>query len=274
MLRAGARAREKQGKKRKRKEGRKEEEERGPERGRGKRKRKEEEQKRSRKVDGLRQGLAKTDSRVHNEVMDKLEFATFLLSKIPFERIFARDGIKSVERFEQGLKARQVPSTTETPPSQEHPSAPPQTQAVSPSIPQEPPAIATACVACAVGHFSTSSGLLKEAVRFKDEGMSSNEIISRLAGTLEEQNALERVDLSPEKIRQLPAWEKQIAEEALRQSRQLRHRLETIRTTDELEQVAADTKTYYLDLSRDWYRGRFSNLGPEKAEAIAQHVGG
>lgn len=218
--------------------------------------------------------LAKKDVGVHNEVMDKLEFATFLLSKIPFERIFARDGVKAVERFEESLKVRQVPLTAETPLPQEHPMNPPQTQAVSPSVPQEPPGIATACVACAVGHFSTSSGLLKEAVRFKDEGMASNEIISRLAGALEEQNSLERVDLSPEKIRQLPAWEKQIAEEALRQSRQLRHRLEVIQTVDELEQLAADTRTYYLSLSRDWYRGRFSNLGPQKAEAIAQHVGG
>ena len=139
---------------------------------------------------------------------------------------------------------------------------------------ESPPArIATACVACAVGHFSTSSGLLKEALRFKGEGMTSHEVLDRIAGALEEQNALEREDLTQEKIQNLPQWERQIAEEALTQSRQLRHRLETIQSIDELEQLAADTRTYYLKLSRQWYRGRFSNLGAKKAEAIAQRVG-
>lgn len=134
-------------------------------------------------------------------------------------------------------------------------------------------AVATACVACAVGHFSTSSGLLKEALRFKGEGITSQEILDRIAGALEEQNGLERVDLTQEKIQNLPQWERPIAEEALTQSRQLRHRLETIQSIDELEHLAADTRTYYLKLNRQWYRGRFSNLGTKKAEAIAQRVG-
>lgn len=142
------------------------------------------------------------------------------------------------------------------------------------NISQEKSAVATACVACAVGHFSTSSGLLKETLRFKSEGMTSQEILDRIAGALEEQNALEREDLTQEKIQHLPEWERKIAEEALYQSRQLRHQLETIQSIEELEQLAADTRTYYLNLSRQWYRGRFSNLGTKKAEAIAERVGG
>lgn len=134
--------------------------------------------------------------------------------------------------------------------------------------------VATACVACAVGHFSTSSGLLKEALRFKSKGITSNEIIDRIAGALEEQNTLEREDLTPEKIQQLPEWEKEIAEEALTQSRQLRHKLEVIQTIDELEQLAGDTRSYYLKLSRQWYRGRFRKLGSAKAEVIAGKIGG
>jgi len=141
-------------------------------------------------------------------------------------------------------------------------------------IPQEKSEVATACVACAVGHFSTSSGLLKEALRFKSKGITSNEIIDRIAGALEEQNALEREDLTPEKIQRLPEWEKEIAEEGLTQSRQLRHKLESIQTIDELNQLTADTRSYYLKLSRQWYRGRFSNLGAAKAEVIARRVGG
>jgi len=147
------------------------------------------------------------------------------------------------------------------------------------TTPQKPPEekpeeeIATGCLPCAVSHFSTSPGLLNEAGRFKGEGMTSNQILDRIAGAIEEQNSLERVDLSPIKIQTLPEWEKPIAEEALKQSRQLRHRLEGIHSTDELEQIAADTKRYYLKLNRQWYKGRFGHLGSEKAEAIAQRVG-
>ncbi len=133
--------------------------------------------------------------------------------------------------------------------------------------------IATGCLPCALGHFSTSSGLLNEAVRFKGEGMASNEILDRIAGALEQQNTLEREDLSPVKIQGLPKWEKPIAEEALDQSRQLRHRLESIQSVDELEQAAVDTKRYYIKLNRQWYKGRFSRLGEKKADAIAQRVG-
>jgi len=149
------------------------------------------------------------------------------------------------------------------------------TVASTSTLPEEKPTedIATACLPCAVSHFSTSAGLLNEAVRFKGEGMTSNEILDRIAGAIEEQNSLERVDLSPVKIQHLPEWERPIAEEALEQSRQLRHRLEGIQSTDELGQVAADTKRYYVKLNRQWYKGRFSHLGADKAEAISQRVG-
>jgi len=133
--------------------------------------------------------------------------------------------------------------------------------------------VAIACVPCALGHFSTSAGLLNEAVRFKKNGITSNEIIDRVAKVLEEQNTLERVDLTPEKIRSSPEWERDIAEEALQQSRSLRHRLETIESIDDLEQAAADTGVYYRKLNRTWWKRRFANLGGTKAELIAARAG-
>jgi len=93
-----------------------------------------------------------------------------------------------------------------------------------------------------------------------------------VAKVLEEQNALERVDLTPEKIRSSPEWERDIAEEALQQSRSLRHRLETIESIDELEQAAADTEIYYRKLNRTWWKRRFANLGGDKAELVAARV--
>ena len=124
--------------------------------------------------------------------------------------------------------------------------------------------VATACVPCALGHFSTSAGLLKEAVRFKGEGITSNEIQDRVARVLEEQNTLERVDLTPEKVRSTPDWERTLAEGALQQSRSLRHRLETIESIDDLEGAAADTSGYYRSLHREWWKLRLEK--PSKAE--------
>ena len=115
---------------------------------------------------------------------------------------------------------------------------------------------------CSVGHFGTSAGLLNEAVRFKKEGMVSNEILDRIAKVLEEQNALERVDLTPERLQATPGWEKPIAEEALTQSRNLRHRLEDVETIDELQKIAAETETYYKQLNSAWFRGK---LGQKKS---------
>jgi len=97
--------------------------------------------------------------------------------------------------------------------------------------------IATACVPCALGHFSTSSGLLNECVRFKEDGITSNEILDRVAKVLAEQNALERVDLTPEKLGRSPEWERKLAERALAESRRLRHILEGLESIEQLEKA-------------------------------------
>jgi len=127
--------------------------------------------------------------------------------------------------------------------------------------------VATACVPCALGHFSTSAGMLTEAVRFKEEGMTSNEILDRIAIVLKEQNALERVDLTPEKLQATPEWERDIALEALKQSRGLRHQLETIETIKDLEQAAAATEQYYRTLHREWWKRRLAQ-SPEGTKIL------
>ncbi|MBA7533275.1 hypothetical protein ES705_25510 [subsurface metagenome] len=177
-----------------------------------------------------------------------------------------RDNTKALEEFAATLTAPQ--SAKEAPPEQK----------TAPTITQEPKtvprqeAVATACVPCAVGHFSTSAGLLKEAVRFKGEGITSNEILDRIAMALEEQNTLERVDLAPEKIQSSPQWERELGEEALTQSRSLRHRLENLSSIEQLGQAAADSERTYKKLFREWFKLNFARLGPEKAQIIADRV--
>lgn len=180
------------------------------------------------------------------------------LSKIPVERVLfpPRDNAKALEKFVANMPPPQVANK-----------ALPE-QKTTPTMPttQKQEAVATACVPCALGHFSTSAGLFKEMMRFKSEGITSNEILDRIAMVLEEQNTLERVDLTEEKIRALPDWERDLAEEALNQSRSLRHRLESLRTMEDLQAVTADTAGYYRTLNRAWWKGRFANTGKVEPE--------
>jgi len=186
-------------------------------------------------------------------------------------------------------RIEQINKTLETlesaPEVGQHPARPPieapesQKEAVSGeksmSTIQEPESldIATACVACGVGHFAGAAKLLNEAVRFRDDGITSNQVLDDIAGAIGELNAMERVDLTPEKLQNTSSWERPIADEALRESRKLRHRLEGISSMEEVEQAAADSERFYKKLFREWFKGRFAHLGPEKAQRIADEVG-
>ncbi|MBA7604645.1 hypothetical protein ES703_11771 [subsurface metagenome] len=198
--------------------------------------------------------------------MNWLSFIGNLINRVPFEKILIppRDSTKELQKLLATLPRPE--------PQQE--GAP---EEKSTSTIQEPAksakSVATACVPCALGHFSTSAGLLNEIARFKGEGITSDEVLDRVAKVQEEQNALERVDLTPENIQVLPPWEKELADDALIQSRKLRHSLESFTSMRQLNQAAADTSSFYKDLNRKWFKGRFAHLGPEKAQRIADEVG-
>ena len=202
--------------------------------------------------------------------MGWLDFITTIINRVPIERVLIPrpDHTKALKELAATMTAPVAPN--KAPPGQKMtPTITPQETEASPK--QE--TVATACVPCAVGHFSTSAGLLNEAVRFRKEGITSNEILDRIAKSLEEQNTLERVDLTEEMIQNSPPWERELAEEALLESRSLRHRLENLSNIEQLGQVAADSETTYKKLFREWFKQRFAHLGPEKAERIAEEVG-
>jgi len=167
-----------------------------------------------------------------------------------------------------GATESQKEDTSEhkTPPTIQEPETMPQTLPVEEDI-------AIACVPCAIGHVAGAAKLLNEAIRFRDDGIESNQVLDDIAGAIGELNAMERVDLTPERLQRTPGWERTIADEALRESRKLRHRLEGIGSMDEIEKAAADTESYYKKLNRQWYRERFKYLGSDKAEAISQRIG-
>ena len=96
-------------------------------------------------------------------------------------------------------------------------------------------------------------------MRFKDQGITSNEILDRVGGVLKEQNTLERYDLTPEKLRRSPPWEREVAEKALFESRRVRHVLEGLENIEQLETVAAETAAFYRKLTREWFQKRFAH---------------
>ncbi len=201
--------------------------------------------------------------------MDWLMFFGNILNRIPIERVLfpPRDNTKALEEFAATMTAPVAPKEA----SLEQKTAPTITREPE-TVPQQED-IATACVPCGVGHFAGAAKLLNEAFRFRDDGITSNQVLDDIAGAIGELNAMERVDLTPEKLQNTARWERPIADEALRESRKLRHRLESISSMEEIEKAAADTESYYKKLYRQWFKQRFAHLGPEKAQAIAEKVG-
>jgi len=138
--------------------------------------------------------------------------------------------------------------------------------------------VKSACVPCSISHISTSSTLLNEAVRFKKDGLTSPQILDDIAGAISELNALERIDLTPAKIESLPDWEKEMAENALEKSREIRHRLEAVQTVDELQTIAAETENFYKYLNREWASKRLKDCptcqikASEEAESEPEEV--
>ncbi len=201
--------------------------------------------------------------------MDWLSFVSNLVSRIPFERVLIPrpDHVKSLEEFAASMTA--PVAENKAPPEQKTTS----TTTQEPETAPKEEAVATACVPCGIGHFAGAAKLLNEAFRFRDDGITSNQVLDDIAGAIGELNAMERVDLTPEKLQNTSSWERPIADEALRESRKLRHRLESISSMEEIEKAAADTESYYKKLYRQWFKQRFAYLGPEKAQSIADKVG-
>jgi len=133
--------------------------------------------------------------------------------------------------------------------------------------------VATSCVGCAIGHLATVSGLLKECVRFVSEGMSSPNIVDRLNTCLDELNAMERVDLLPNKIAELPDWEKDLAHRALEISRETRHFIEAgINNADEFEKVATRLINERNAIGAAWLQQKLRALSKEDKEEIQRRV--
>ena len=158
------------------------------------------------------------------------------------------------------------PPIEETPPLDEIEESPDVLSEKATSIP-------AGCVPCSIGHLSTCSGLLNEGMRFaRTDGVESGEVIDRVNMCMDELNALERVDLRPEMIHNLPEWEKTLAEQALTLSRSLRHDLEGLSNISSLEEISANTQTKRKEIGRTWFTKRLSLLSPEQQKQVEEEM--
>lgn len=132
---------------------------------------------------------------------------------------------------------------------------------------------ATGCLPCSIGHLGTCSGLLNEAMRFaRSDGMTSPEVTTRMNQCLDELNSLERVDLRPELITDLPKWQKDLAEKALVASRNTRHGLENLVTVAELETVAASTQKIRNEIGSAYLTTRIRQMNPQEQAELKARV--
>ncbi len=141
--------------------------------------------------------------------------------------------------------------------------------------PEKATAIATGCIPCAIGHLGTCSGLLNEAMRFAGSGgMVSDEVIDRVGMCLNELNAMERQDLRPEMVINLPVWEKKLVDKVLLASRETRHKLEAMESVESLEQCAATTQGTHKGIWRDYIKNKAANLTPEEVASNWEAIQG
>lgn len=92
-----------------------------------------------------------------------------------------------------------------------------------------------ACVPCVKNHLSAVAGILSESKRFIGGGIKDPKIIEAMDIATKELTAAERGDLDPAKVALLPPREKEVAEWAADQIRDLRHSIDDIRDKDTLE---------------------------------------
>ena len=106
----------------------------------------------------------------------------------------------------------------------------------------------------------------------KSDGMQSTQVIDRVGMCLDELNTMERVDLRPEMITNLAAWEKELVDMVLKASRATRHLLEDLTSVKSLEEAAAATQSLRMLIFREYMKSRVQHLSPEEQTHVTEKV--
>ena len=104
------------------------------------------------------------------------------------------------------------------------------------------------CLACGSDHLSSATAALTEAIRFAKLGdIAHPEVVSRVTIAMDELNAFERIDGTPEKVTKLPPKEKKMMDEMMTASREIRHHITDMRNPGDLEKTAALARQYRIE---------------------------
>jgi len=124
----------------------------------------------------------------------------------------------------------------------------------------------TACIPCARDHLSVTSSALGEAVRFaREKGVKDPEALRRIRIALDELNIMERIDLAPDEVVNLKGAEKELADWTLKQSRDLRHAITSIKDVETMEQAAARASAVTEE-----FMGRLWGIPEEECETCGE----
>lgn len=123
--------------------------------------------------------------------------------------------------------------------------------------------VATSCIACSASHVATVAGALGEAMRFAREGgITDPEVIRRLDAADQEITIMERIDLSPESVRNSPAKDQEMAHFFLPKIRELRQNIGSISNVDELERAASEASILSHEFRLKRMESNGTNLNP------------
>jgi len=122
--------------------------------------------------------------------------------------------------------------------------------------PQSDVSKGVACIPCASDHFSTVAGLISdEAVRMaRRSGVQDEEVVRRILRASDQLNAMEREDLSVEKIAGLPPWEKELAVLAQKEGAKIRHKLNEVKSVADLEAVATEVLAAREKIGSEYFK--------------------
>jgi len=144
-----------------------------------------------------------------------------------------------------------------------------------PAEPQEPSEgeieKGTACLPCTNSHLHACAGLLSEADRMSPDGLNP-ESMKRVDKCLGEIAAAERVDLAVEEVDSLPQDERDIADHATKEIREIRHGLEGLNNKDELEQLTVRTTNLQKYVGKEWFRLRLAKMPKEKRVKLVEET--
>jgi len=182
--------------------------------------------------------------------MDWVGFFSNLVARVPVERFLLPppDHTKEVEKFYHSLVSTESPKqaafeekmTTTIPPTEKAPDKPIIAKA------------GTGCRGCTAKHFGKCAGALSEAIDFsRAEGMESAEVEKRLAFCDRELDGWEGIDATPESFVSLSDERKVWVRKWLPTGRGFRHQLNSIKTMEDLEQVAARAGELHLQARKE-----------------------